>query len=125
MPLVVRPTRRRYGRNRALFRRFSPASAASRRLARQLVAHRSCVRTDRVVRGPDGGWARHLVEGEGVHEVMVGLGLRSANRGVPGDTLAGSVALGLAVILVATASRHASAGLGIPLGLVLGSAHAS
>ncbi len=54
---------------------------------------------------------------------MVGLGLRSANRGVPGDTLAGSVALGLAVILVATASGHASAGLGIALGLVIGSAN--
>jgi len=52
---------------------------------------------------------------------MVGLGLRS--RGVPGDTLAGSVALGLAVILVATASGHASAGLGIALGLVIGSAN--
>jgi len=52
---------------------------------------------------------------------MVGLGLRS--RGVPGDTLAGSVALGLAVILVATASGHASAGLGVALGLVIGSAN--
>jgi len=53
--------------------------------------------------------------------VMVGLGLRS--RGVPGDTLAGSVALGLAVILVATAAGHASAGLGVALGLVIGSAN--
>lgn len=52
---------------------------------------------------------------------MVGLGLRS--RGVPGDTLAGSVALGLAVILVATAAGHASAGLGVALGLVIGSAN--
>jgi|GEM_PF-1090292 len=54
---------------------------------------------------------------------MVGLGPRRANRGVPGDTLAGSVALGLAVILVAAASGHPSAGLGIALGLVIGSAN--
>jgi hypothetical protein len=54
---------------------------------------------------------------------MVGLGLRSANRGVPGDTLVGSVALGLAVILVAAVFGHASAGLGIALGLVIGSAN--
>lgn len=54
---------------------------------------------------------------------MVGLGSWVANRGVPGDTLAGSVALGLAVTLVAAASGHASAGLGVALGLVIGSAN--
>ncbi len=53
--------------------------------------------------------------------MMVGLGTRGAKRGVPGDTLAGSVALGLAVILVAAASGHVQAGLGIALGLVIGS----
>jgi hypothetical protein len=54
---------------------------------------------------------------------MVRLGTRGANRGVPGDTLAGSVALGLAVMLAAAASGHAQAGLGIALGLVIGSAN--
>ncbi len=54
---------------------------------------------------------------------MVGPGPWGANRGVPGDTLAGSVALGLAVTSVAAASGHAPAGLGIALGLVIGSAN--
>jgi hypothetical protein len=54
---------------------------------------------------------------------MVRLGTRGANRGVPGDTLAGSVALGLAVMLVAVVVGHAPAGFGIALGLVIGSAN--
>jgi hypothetical protein len=54
---------------------------------------------------------------------MVRLGTSGANHGVPGDTLAGSVALGLAVMLVAAVSGHAPAGLGIALGLVIGSAN--
>jgi hypothetical protein len=54
---------------------------------------------------------------------MVRLGTGGANHGVPGDTLAGSVALGLAVMLVAALSGHAPAGLGIALGLVIGSAN--
>lgn len=55
--------------------------------------------------------------------MTVGLGPKGANRGVPGDTLAGSIALGLAVILVAAVSGHAPAGLGVALGLVIGSAN--
>jgi hypothetical protein len=54
---------------------------------------------------------------------MVRLGPWGANRGVPGDTLAGSVGLGVAVILLATFLGHATAGLGIALGLVIGSAN--
>lgn len=54
---------------------------------------------------------------------MVGLGLRGANRGVPVETVAGSVALGLAVALVAAALGHTAAGIGIALGLLLGSAN--
>jgi hypothetical protein len=54
---------------------------------------------------------------------MVGLGPRGADRGVPGDTLAASVALGLAVTLVAAASGHTAAGLGIAIGLLIGSAN--
>jgi hypothetical protein len=54
---------------------------------------------------------------------MVRLGTRGANHGVPRDTLAGSVALGLAVMLVAALSGHVPAGLGIALGLVIGSAN--
>jgi hypothetical protein len=55
--------------------------------------------------------------------VRVVLGPRGANRGVPGDTLAGSVALGLGVTLVSAAVGHAPVGLGIALGLVIGSAN--
>jgi urea transporter len=55
--------------------------------------------------------------------VRVGLGPRVAIRGVPRDTLAGSAALGVAVTLVAAAAGHAPAGLGIALGLVIGSAN--
>jgi hypothetical protein len=55
--------------------------------------------------------------------VRVGVGPLSANRGVPGDTVAASVALGLAVTLVAAAAGHTPAGLGIALGLVIGSAN--
>lgn len=55
---------------------------------------------------------------------MVGLGPRGADRGVPGDTLAASVALGLAVTLAAAVSGHTASGLGIALGLVIGSANA-
>ena len=54
---------------------------------------------------------------------MVGLGPRGADRGVPGDTLAASIALGLAVTLVAALSGHTASGLGIALGLVIGSAN--
>jgi hypothetical protein len=55
--------------------------------------------------------------------MMVGRGPWGANRGVPGDTLAASVALGLAVTLPAAVAGHAAAGLGIALGLVIGSAN--
>jgi hypothetical protein len=55
--------------------------------------------------------------------MMVGRGLWGADRGVPGDTLAASVALGLAVTLGAAVSGHTPAGLGIALGLVIGSAN--
>ena len=54
---------------------------------------------------------------------MVGLGPRGADRGVPGDTVTASVALGLAVTLVAAVSGHAASGLGVALGLVIGSAN--
>jgi hypothetical protein len=54
---------------------------------------------------------------------MVRFVLGGANRGIPNDALAGSVALGLAVVLVAAASGHVPAGLGIALGLVIGSAN--
>jgi len=54
---------------------------------------------------------------------MVGPSPWGANRGVPGDTLAASVALGAAVMVVAAVSGHAPAGLGIALGLVIGSAN--
>jgi hypothetical protein len=54
---------------------------------------------------------------------MVRPGPWGANRGVPGDTLAGSVVLGLAVVLVAAASGHAPVGLGVALGLAIGSAN--
>jgi len=54
---------------------------------------------------------------------MVRLSRWGAKRGVPDDTLAGSIALGVAVILLATALGHAPAGLGIALGLVIGSAN--
>lgn len=54
---------------------------------------------------------------------MVGLGLWGANRGVPGETVAWSVALGLAVGLLAAAFGHAAAGVGIALGLLIGSAN--
>ncbi len=54
---------------------------------------------------------------------MVRLGRWRAKRGVPDDALAGSIALGAAVILLATALGHATAGLGMALGLVIGSAN--
>jgi hypothetical protein len=54
---------------------------------------------------------------------MVRLGPKVANRGIPGDTLAGSLALGLLVTSVAAASGHLAAGLGIALGLVIGAAN--
>jgi hypothetical protein len=55
--------------------------------------------------------------------VRVGLGPRGANPGVPRDTLAASAALGLAVALVAATVGHAPTGLGIAVGLVIGSAN--
>jgi len=49
---------------------------------------------------------------------MVRLGRWGAKRGVPDDTLAGSIALGVAVILLAYDPVMTTAGLGLALGLV-------
>jgi hypothetical protein len=54
---------------------------------------------------------------------MVRLSPWGAKRGVPGDTVAGSVVLGLAVALVAAAFGQTAAGMGIALGLLIGSAN--
>ncbi len=55
--------------------------------------------------------------------MTVGPGARREQTGILRETVAGSAALGLVAALVAVFAGHASVGIGIALGLVIGSSN--